>query len=425
MFKASKYVVGSSARILRTPATVSSFRLYAQEKFVRNKPHMNIGTLGHVDHGKTTLTAALTKVAASRGAAKFMSYDNIDKAPEERARGITIDAAHVEYETPERHYAHIDCPGHQSYVKNMITGATQMEGAILVISAPDGPQEQTREHVLLAKQVGINHFVVFMNKVDLVKDEELMELVEMETKELLTQYGYDAEKVPFIRGSAREALEKDDQNTPGWKAVEALLAAIDKHLPLPERKTDAPLLLPIEDTFNITGRGLVATGRIEQGSLKLNQEVEVVGPAAPVKSTVTGIEMFRKQMESAIAGDNVGALLRGVKEDSGITRGHVLCAPGSQRTYTEFEAKAYLLSEAEGGRKTAIKSAYKPQFFIRTADVTGQVYLPDETPVAMPGDSISMRVVLGKPTVCQEGLRFAFREGSRTIGSGVITKLLK
>jgi elongation factor Tu len=357
---------------------------------------------------------------------KYVAYDNIDKAPEERKRGITIDAAHVEYETPNRHYAHIDCPGHQSYVKNMITGATQMEGAILVISAPDGPQEQTREHVLLARQVGIQHMVVFMNKVDLVKDEELMELVEMETRELLSTYEYDGQKIEFVRGSARMAVDETAATATevGYKSILRLLDAIDAHLPLPERKVNAPFLLPVEDVFSISGRGTVATGRIEQGKIKLNQEIDIIGGKAPIKTIVTGIEMFKKMMDDGEAGDNVGILLRGLKRDD-VTRGSVVCAPGSQTCFTEFEAQVYVLTEAEGGRKTAFKSSYKPQFFLRTADVTGEIILPESTPVAMPGDSVKMRVNLLRPAVCHEGLRFAFREGSRTIGSGIITKILK
>ena len=394
----------------------------AKEKFERTKPHVNIGTIGHVDHGKTTLTAAITKVLALRGEAAFMDYNDIDKAPEEKERGITINTAHVEYETEVRHYAHVDCPGHADYVKNMITGAAQMDGAILVVSAADGPMPQTREHILLARQVGVPYIVVFMNKVDQVDDPELLELVEMEIRELLSSYEFPGDDVPIIKGSALQALESssNDINAPEYAPILALMDAVDKYIPTPDRKADLPFLMPVEDVFTITGRGTVATGRVERGQLKLSEEVEIVGLTDEKrKVVVTGIEMFRKLLDYAEAGDNIGALLRGVQR-SEIERGQVLAKPGSIHPYTKFKGQVYVLSKDEGGRHTPFFNNYRPQFYFRTTDVTGVISLPEGTEMCMPGDNVDMNVELITPIAIEKGLRFAIREGGRTVGSGVV-----
>jgi len=392
----------------------------AKAKFDRSKPHVNVGTIGHVDHGKTTLTAAMTLIQANKGLSQAQKYDEIDKAPEERERGITINTAHVEYETANRHYAHVDCPGHADYVKNMITGAAQMDGAILVVSAADGPMPQTREHILLARQVGVPYIVVFMNKCDMVDDEELLELVEMEVRELLTEYEFPGDDIPVIRGSALKALEGDADNV---KAIEDLLDAIDSYIPTPERDTEKPFLMPVEDVFTITGRGTVATGRVERGTLKVGDEVEIVGLREDnMKSVVTGVEMFRKLLDSAVAGDNIGALLRGV-ERKDIERGQVLVKPGSIKPHTQFKCEVYVLTKEEGGRHTPFFNGYRPQFYFRTTDVTGVVTLPEGTEMVMPGDNVTMQVELISPIALEEGTRFAIREGGRTVGAGVVTAI--
>jgi elongation factor Tu len=394
----------------------------AKAKFERTKPHVNIGTIGHVDHGKTSLTAAITKVLAQSGGATFTAYDMIDKAPEERARGITISTAHVEYETANRHYAHVDCPGHADYVKNMITGAAQMDGAILVVSAADGPMPQTREHILLARQVGVPALVVFLNKMDLA-DPDLVELVEMEVRELLSKYGFDGDNIPIIKGSAVCALE-DKQPEIGEQAVLKLMEAVDSYIPQPERAIDKPFLMPVEDVFSISGRGTVATGRVERGIVKVGDEVEVVGLRATTKTTVTGVEMFRKLLDQGQAGDNIGALLRGTKRED-IERGQVLSAPGSITPHTKFHGQAYILTKEEGGRHTPFFTNYRPQFYFRTTDVTGVVTLQEGTEMVMPGDNVSIDVELIAPIAMDEGLRFAIREGGRTVGSGVVAKITK
>ena len=394
----------------------------AKAKFERNKPHVNIGTIGHVDHGKTSLTAAITKVLAKSGGATFTAYDMIDKAPEERARGITISTAHVEYETANRHYAHVDCPGHADYVKNMITGAAQMDGAILVVSAADGPMPQTREHILLARQVGVPSLVVFLNKMDLA-DPDLVELVEMEVRELLSKYGFDGDNIPIIKGSAVAALE-DKTPEIGEQAVLALMAAVDEYIPQPARAKDKPFLMPVEDVFSISGRGTVATGRVERGIIKVGEEVEVVGLKATTKTIVTGVEMFRKLLDQGEAGDNIGALLRGTKRED-IERGQVLAAPGSITPHTKFHAQAYILTKEEGGRHTPFFTNYRPQFYFRTTDVTGIVTLEAGTEMVMPGDNVAIDVDLIAPIAMDEGLRFAIREGGRTVGSGVVAKVTK
>ncbi len=397
----------------------------AKEKFERNKPHVNIGTIGHVDHGKTTLTAAITKVLALEGDAEFMDYANIDKAPEERERGITINTAHVEYQTDKRHYAHVDCPGHADYVKNMITGAAQMDGAILVVSAADGPMPQTREHILLSRQVGVPYIVVFMNKADQVDDEELLDLVEMEIRELLDEYDFPGDDTPIIRGSALVALESTskDPNAPEYKCILDLMKAVDEFIPTPERKADLPFIMPVEDVFTITGRGTVATGRVERGQLKTGEEVEIVGLSNESRKVViTGIEMFRKILDYAEAGDNVGVLLRGVQRDE-IERGQVLAKPGSIHPHTKFKGQVYVLTKDEGGRHTPFFANYRPQFYFRTTDVTGVITLPEGTEMCMPGDNVVMDVELITPIAIEEGLRFAIREGGRTVGSGVVTAI--
>jgi elongation factor Tu len=393
----------------------------AKEKFNRDKPHCNIGTIGHVDHGKTSLTAAITKVLAESGGATFTAYDQIDKAPEERARGITISTAHVEYQTKNRHYAHVDCPGHADYVKNMITGAAQMDGGILVVSAADGPMPQTREHILLARQVGVPALVVFMNKVDLVDDPELLDLVEMEVRELLSSYQFPGDDIPIIRGSAVCALNGTNPEI-GHDAILKLMEAVDSYIPQPERAKDQPFLMPIEDVFSISGRGTVVTGRIERGIVKVGEEVEIVGIRDTVKSTVTGVEMFRKLLDSGEAGDNVGALLRGIDRE-GVERGQILCKPGSVKPHKKFKAEAYILTKEEGGRHTPFFANYRPQFYFRTTDVTGVVTLPAGTEMVMPGDNISFDVELITPIAMEEKLRFAIREGGRTVGAGVVAKI--
>ncbi len=398
----------------------------AKQKFERTKPHVNIGTIGHVDHGKTTLTAAITKVLALKGQAKFEAYDMIDKAPEERERGITINTAHVEYETDKRHYAHVDCPGHADYVKNMITGAAQMDGAILVVAASDGPMAQTREHILLARQVGVPAIVVFMNKVDQVDDPELLELVEMDIRDLLTKYEFPGDEIPIIKGSALAALESTstDINAPEYAPILELMDAVDDYIPTPERKADLPFLMPVEDTMTITGRGTVATGRVERGQLKVGDEVEIIGLTEErAKTVVTGIEMFRKTLDYAEAGDNIGALLRGVQRKD-IERGQVLCKPGSIHPLTKFEGQVYVLKKEEGGRHTPFFTNYRPQFYFRTTDVTGVITLPDGKEMCMPGDNVTISVELITPIAIEEGLRFAIREGGRTVGSGVVTKVI-
>ena len=392
-------------------------------KFQRTKPHVNIGTIGHVDHGKTTLTAAITKVLGFSGKAQFVAYDQIDKAPEEKERGITINTAHIEYETDKRHYAHVDCPGHADYVKNMITGAAQMDGAILVVSAADGPMPQTREHILLARQVGVPYIVVYMNKVDQVDDPELIELVEMEVRELLSKYEFPGDDIPIIKGSALQALESTstDQDSPEYKSIFELMDAVDAYIPTPERKADLPFLMPVEDVFTITGRGTVATGRVERGKLKLSEEVEIVGlNDAPKKTVVTGIEMFRKLLDYAEAGDNVGCLLRGINRND-VQRGQVLAKPGSIKPHTKFKGEVYILTKEEGGRHTPFFNNYRPQFYFRTTDVTGVVMLPEGIEMCMPGDRNSISVELITPIAIEPGLRFAIREGGRTVGSGVVT----
>ena len=392
----------------------------AKEKFERTKPHVNIGTIGHVDHGKTTLTAAITKVLAEKGQAEFQDYSNIDKAPEERERGITINTAHVEYETATRHYAHVDCPGHADYVKNMITGAAQMDGAILVVSAADGPMPQTREHILLARQVGVPAIVVFLNKADMVDDEELIELVEMEVRELLSSYEFPGDEVPIVVGSALKALEGDAQYV---AKIDELMAAVDSYIPTPVRDTDKPFLMPVEDVFTITGRGTVATGRVERGQVNVGDTVEVVGLKEKAEQyVVTGLEMFRKTLDSAVAGDNVGALLRGVDRKD-IERGQVLAKPGSINPHTKFKAEVYVLTKEEGGRHTPFFSNYRPQFYFRTTDVTGVINLPEGTEMCMPGDNITMDIELITPIAIEEGLRFAIREGGHTVGAGVVTEI--
>ncbi|MCI9363204.1 MAG: elongation factor Tu [Oscillospiraceae bacterium] len=396
----------------------------AKQHFERNKPHINIGTIGHVDHGKTTLTAAITKTLAMKGQAKYEAYDMIDKAPEERERGITINTAHVEYETDNRHYAHVDCPGHADYVKNMITGAAQMDGAILVVSSADGPMPQTREHILLARQVGVPYIVVFMNKVDQVDDPELLELVEMEIRDLLSSYDFPGDDVPIVKGSALQALEaSDDLSNEAYKPILELMDAVDSYIPTPERKADLPFLMPVEDVFTITGRGTVATGRVERGQLKTGDEVEIVGLSEEKKKTVvTGIEMFRKILDYAEAGDNIGSLLRGIQRNE-VERGQVLCKPGSIHPHTKFHGQVYVLTKDEGGRHTPFFNNYRPQFYFRTTDVTGVISLPEGTEMCMPGDNVEMDVELITPIAIEEGLRFAIREGGRTVGSGVVTKV--
>ena len=394
----------------------------AKEKFNRNKPHCNIGTIGHVDHGKTTLTAAITKVLAKAGGATFTAYDQIDKAPEEKARGITISTAHVEYETANRHYAHVDCPGHADYVKNMITGAAQMDGAILVVAGDAGPMPQTREHILLARQVGVPAIVVFMNKMDLA-DPELAELVEMEIRDLLTKYNFPGDTTPIVKGSARCALE-DTNPEMGEQAILKLMEAVDSFIPQPDRPIDKPFLMPVEDVFSISGRGTVATGRVERGIIKVNEEVEIVGLKATQKTVVTGVEMFRKLLDQGQAGDNIGALLRGTKREE-IERGQVLAKPGSITPHTKFKAECYILTKDEGGRHTPFFTNYRPQFYFRTTDVTGEVMLPEGTEMVMPGDNISVDVKLIAPIAMDEGLRFAIREGGRTVGAGVVAKIIE
>jgi len=397
----------------------------AKAKFERNKPHVNIGTIGHVDHGKTTLTAAITKFLGFTGGATYTAYDQIDKAPEERERGITINTAHVEYETPARHYAHVDCPGHADYVKNMITGAAQMDGAILVVSAADGPMPQTREHIVLARQVGVPYIVVYMNKTDQVDDPELIELVEMEIRELLSKYDFPGDDVPIIKGSALKALESTstDPNAPEYQSIKELMDAVDKYIPTPERKDDLPFLMPIEDVFTITGRGTVATGRVERGKIKIGEEVEIIGLTEERKKTViTGLEMFRKTLDFAEAGDNIGALLRGIQRED-IERGQVISKPGSIHPHTKFSGQVYVLTKEEGGRHTPFFNNYRPQFYFRTTDVTGVVNLPEGVEMCMPGDHIEMKVELINPIAIEIGLRFAIREGGRTVGSGMVTAI--
>ncbi len=401
----------------------------AKEKFDRSKPHVNIGTIGHVDHGKTTLTAAITMALAKRGLSEKRTFDSIDNAPEERERGITIATAHVEYETENRHYAHVDCPGHADYVKNMITGAAQMDGAILVVAATDGPMPQTREHILLARQVGVPRIVVYLNKIDMVDDEELIELVEMELRELLSEYEFPGDEIPIIRGSALQALEaaSDDSvpaDDPRLESIWELMKAVDEYIPLPERDIDKPFLMPVEDVFSITGRGTVATGRVERGEVKLGDEVELIGLGMHKKTVVTGIEMFRKELDSAIAGDNAGILLRGIDKKE-IERGMVLAKPGSITPHKVFEGEVYILTKDEGGRHTPFFNGYRPQFYFRTTDVTGVVELPEGTDMVMPGDNVKIKVTLISEIAMEEGLRFAIREGGRTVGAGVVTKIFE
>ena len=400
----------------------------AKEKFERTKPHVNIGTIGHVDHGKTTLTAAITKtLSLTNGNIEFLAYDQIDNAPEEKARGITINTRHVEYETANRHYAHVDCPGHADYVKNMITGAAQMDGAILVVAASDGPLQQTREHVLLARQVEVPAIVVYLNKTDLVDDEELLELVEMEIRDLLSQYGFPGDDVPIIRGSAREALMSDskDPSDPVYASILELMNAVDEYIPTPDRKADLPFLMPVEDVFSITGRGTVATGRVERGTVKVGDEIEIVGLSEEKKkSTVTGVEMFHKLLDQAEAGDNIGVLLRGIQKNE-IERGQVICAPGSVHPHTKFVGQVYVLTEKEGGRSKPFFPGYRPQFYFRTTDVTGIINLPEGVDMCRPGDNVDMTVDLITPIAMEKGLRFAIREGGRTVGSGVVTEIIE
>ncbi|GAB6038970.1 elongation factor Tu [Fundidesulfovibrio butyratiphilus] len=393
-------------------------------KFERNKPHVNIGTIGHIDHGKTTLTAAITKLSHMRGFGEYVAFDQIDKAPEEKERGITIATAHVEYQTATRHYAHVDCPGHADYIKNMITGAAQMDGAILVVAATDGPMPQTREHILLARQVGVPHLVVFMNKVDLVDDPELLELVELEVRELLTKYGYPGDDIPVIKGSALKALESDDPNSPDAAPIFELLDACDSYFPEPVRDIDKPVLMPIEDVFSISGRGTVVTGRVERGIIKVGDEVEIVGIKDTVKTTCTGVEMFRKILDQGQAGDNVGVLLRGIKRED-VERGQVLAKPGSIKPHRKFKAEVYVLSKEEGGRHTPFFSGYRPQFYFRTTDVTGVVTLAEGVEMVMPGDNATFMVELIAPIAMETGLRFAIREGGRTVGAGVVTEIME
>ncbi|HXG78653.1 MAG TPA: elongation factor Tu [Methyloceanibacter sp.] len=395
----------------------------AKEKFQRTKPHCNIGTIGHVDHGKTTLTAAITKVLAEQGKAQFTAYDQIDKAPEEKARGITISTAHVEYETDKRHYAHVDCPGHADYVKNMITGAAQMDGAILVVSAADGPMPQTREHILLARQVGVPALVVYLNKVDMVDDPELLDLVELEVRELLSKYEFPGDEIPIVKGSALAALEGRDDEI-GKNSILELMKAVDDYIPQPDRPKDKPFLMPIEDVFSISGRGTVVTGRIERGVIKVGEEVEIVGIRPTTKTVVTGVEMFRKLLDQGEAGDNVGCLLRGVERDA-VERGQVLAKPGSVTPHTKFKAEAYILTKEEGGRHTPFFANYRPQFYFRTTDVTGVVHLPEGTEMVMPGDNVNMTVELIVPIAMEEKLRFAIREGGRTVGAGVVASIIE
>jgi elongation factor Tu len=395
----------------------------AKEKFSRTKPHCNVGTIGHVDHGKTSLTAAITKVLAETGGATYTAYDQIDKAPEEKARGITIATAHVEYQTDKRHYAHVDCPGHADYVKNMITGAAQMDGAILVVSAADGPMPQTREHILLARQVGVPALVVYLNKVDMVDDPELLELVELEVRELLSKYNFPGDKIPVVKGSALCALEDKDVKL-GKESILELMKAVDAYIPQPERPKDQPFLMPVEDVFSISGRGTVCTGRIERGVIKVGEEVEIVGLKATTKTTVTGVEMFRKLLDQGEAGDNVGCLLRGTKREE-VERGQVLCKPGSVKPHTKFKAEAYILTKEEGGRHTPFFTNYRPQFYFRTTDVTGVCQLPEGTEMVMPGDNVSMEVTLIVPIAMEEKLRFAIREGGRTVGAGVVASIIE
>ena len=395
----------------------------AKQKFERKKPHANVGTIGHIDHGKTTLTAAITKVLAGKGLASFVAFDQIDKAPEEKARGITIATAHVEYESPKRHYAHVDCPGHADYVKNMITGAAQMDGAILVVAATDGPMPQTREHILLARQVGVPAMVVFMNKVDAVDDPELLDLVELEVRELLSKYEFPGDDIPIIRGSALKALEGDTGEL-GEQAIMKLIEAVDSYIPQPQRAIEKPFLMPVEDVFTISGRGTVATGRVERGKIKVGEEVEIVGMRPTVKTVVTGVEMFRKLLDEGQAGDNIGALLRGIKRED-VERGQVLAAPGSITPHTNYEAEVYVLTKEEGGRHTPFFNGYRPQFYFRTTDVTGVVTLPAGTEMVMPGDNIGVTIELITPIAMDEGLRFAIREGGRTVGAGVVGKIIK
>jgi elongation factor Tu len=398
----------------------------AKEKFVRDKPHVNIGTIGHVDHGKTTLTAAITKVLAMRGTSQFLAFDQIDNAPEERARGVTINISHVEYSTDKRHYAHVDCPGHADYIKNMITGAAQMDGAILVVSAPDGPMPQTREHVLLARQVEVPSIVVYLNKVDMMEDEELLELVELEVRELLSKYKFPGDETPIIRGSALQALmsESKDPNAPEYKSIQELMKAVDEYIPTPVREKDKPFLMPIEDVFGIKGRGTVVTGRVARGTIKVGQEVDIVGLGTEVKRTVvTGVEMFRKMLDAGEAGDNIGCLLRGITRTE-VERGQVLAAPGSIKPLTEFMSEVYVLKKEEGGRHTPFFNGYRPQFYIQTMDVTGNVELPSGVEMVMPGDSVNLKVKLIVPVALEVGSHFAIREGGRTVGAGVITQIL-
>jgi elongation factor Tu len=395
----------------------------AKAKFERKKPHVNVGTIGHIDHGKTTLTAAITKTQASKGLGQFVAFDQIDKAPEERERGITIATAHVEYETGKRHYAHVDCPGHADYIKNMITGAAQMDGAILVVAATDGPMPQTREHILLARQVGVPAIVVFMNKVDMVEDKELLDLVELEVRELLSKYEFPGDDIPIIKGSALKALEGDPGEL-GTQAIQQLMDAIDSYIPEPKREVDKPFLMPVEDVFTISGRGTVATGRVERGKIKVGEEVEIVGIKPTAKTVVTGVEMFRKLLDEGMAGDNIGCLLRGTKREE-IERGQVLAKPGSITPHTKFQAEAYILTKEEGGRHTPFFKGYRPQFYFRTTDVTGVCELPEGTEMVMPGDNIQIKVELIMPIAMDEGLRFAIREGGRTVGAGVVTKIFE
>jgi elongation factor Tu len=409
--------------VKRTPLNVAGGITVSKEKFERTKPHVNVGTIGHVDHGKTTLTAALTKVMAEKHGGAFMAYDQIDKAPEEKARGITISTAHVEYTSDERHYAHVDCPGHADYVKNMITGAAQMDGAILVVSAADGPMPQTREHILLARQVGVPYIVVFMNKADMVDDKELLELVEMEVRELLTVYKFPGDETPIVVGSALKALE-GDQSEIGVPAVVKLVAEMDRYIPIPKREVEKPFLMPVEDVFSISGRGTVVTGRVEQGVVKVGDEVEIVGVKDTRKVVVTGIEMFRKLLDQGQAGDNLGALLRGIDKDD-VERGQVLAKPGSITPHTKFKAQVYILNKDEGGRHTPFFKGYRPQFYFRTTDVTGNVELPEGTEMVMPGDNIEMVVTLITPIAMDKELRFAIREGGRTVGAGVVAEIIE
>ena len=399
----------------------------AKEKFDRSKPHVNIGTIGHVDHGKTTLTAAITKVLSDKGYAQFEDYADIDKAPEERERGITINTAHVEYQTDKRHYAHVDCPGHADYVKNMITGAAQMDGAILVVSAADGPMPQTREHILLARQVGVKYIVVYLNKCDMVDDPELLELVEMEVRDLLSSYDFPGDEIPIIKGSSLKVLESTstDPNAPEYQCMKELMDAVDSYIPTPERPTDQPFLMPVEDVFSITGRGTVATGRVERGTIKVSEEVEIVGLAKePKKTVVTGVEMFRKLLDQAEAGDNIGVLLRGIQRNE-IERGQVLAKPGTIHPHTKFKAEVYVLTKEEGGRHTPFFNGYRPQFYFRTTDVTGVIELPAGTEMVMPGDNVTMEIELITPIAIEKGLRFAIREGGRTVGSGIVSEVIE